>query len=278
MRKVTQCLRLHYRDELEYILQAAKAVNKYLAQVFHENDEAQLLSTQEKEVSRPNEEQLHMCNWRELLDTRPRIYASLIKTLDTVITWGGPLTEADMGASFNEYQAPPVSGLIRQGRGEKASVPLNSPISAASSRRSIAQRSRSMSYSDELAAQPEAVATDSGPQPPEVLRERSSNIVMQKLDFIQSGQLEVLRKIYHPTSLDSLRGWTEEISVGVKPILDQAAPHENIQSIDFTDAEDMVLEDEISDDWIDALLEKDILSQSAGQSAEDNEMGADISA
>lgn len=260
MRKVTQCLRLHFREELEYILQAAKAVNKYLAQVLQESYEAQLLSTQEEEVSQPNEKQLHMCNWRELLDTRPRIYAGLIKTLDTVITWGGPLTEADMGASFNEYQAPPVSDLIRQCRGRKASVALNSTMSAASSRRSIEKRSQSTSCSDELAAQSEAVDTDSGLLPPEVLRQSSSDIVMQKLDFLQSCQLEVPRETHHPTSLDPLRGWAEEIADGVKPVLGKVASHENIQLIDLTDAEDMVLEDEISDDWIDALLEKDILS------------------
>ncbi|KAI6757066.1 hypothetical protein HG530_011664 [Fusarium avenaceum] len=260
VRKVTQCLRLHFREELEYILQAAKAVNKYLAQVFQESYEAQLLSTQEEEVSQPNEEQLHMCNWRELLDTRPIIYAGLIKTLDTVITWGGPLNEADMGASFNEYQAPPVSGLIRQCRGRKASVALNSTMSAASSRRSIEKRPQSTSCSDELAAQSEAVDTDPGLLPPEVLCQSSSDIVMQKLDFLQSCQLEVPRETHHPTSLDSLRGWTEEIADGVKPVLGQVASHENIQLIDLTDAEDMVLEDEISDDWIDALLEKDILS------------------
>jgi hypothetical protein len=277
VRKVIKCLRLHFRDELEYILQAFKVVNNSLAQSFQESREVQILSAREDDVSQPSEEQIQICNWRELLDNRTRLYARLIKTLDTVISWGGPLPEAGMGAPFNECQVPPGSGLTRQFRAEKASLTLTPPVSLAPSRRIIGQRSQFMSYGDEPAAPLEAGATDSGFLHPEDLHESFSNIMMQKLDFPQSCLAEITGETYPPTSLDPSRGWAEEIADGGRHVLDQISPHENIQPIDFTDADDVMLGDGISDDWIDALMEKDISLQSAGQSAEDDEMGADMS-
>lgn len=136
-----------------------------------------------------------------------------------------------------------------------------------------------MSYGDELALQLEAGATDSGFLHPEGLRESFSNIMMQKLDFPQSCPAEAPGETYSPISLDPSRGiWAEEIADGGSRVLDQVAPREEIEptAIDFTDADDMLLGDGLSDDWMDALLEKDISLQgdSAGQSAEDADMDA----
>jgi hypothetical protein len=270
-----KCLGLHFKDELEYLLQAVKAVNDNLAQSLQESQEARSFSSRDEDVSLSNEEQLHMSNWRELLDTRPRLYARLIETLDTVISWGGPLPKTDIGDSFNECQVPPGSCLTRQYRADKASLKLT----PAHSHRSIEQRLRPMSYGDGPVGQLEAGATDSGFLHLEGLHESFSDIDTHKLDLSQFCLSETPGETYSPTSLDpSRRTSGEEIVDGGRRVLDQVAPPEGINptAIDFIDVDDMILGDALSDDWVDALLEKEISLQgdSAGQSAEDVDMDA----
>ncbi|KAH7225247.1 hypothetical protein BKA60DRAFT_450540 [Fusarium oxysporum] len=246
------CLGLHFRDELEYILQAVKAVNNSLTESLQESQESPILFAQEEEMQ--------IGNWRELLDTRPRLYARLIKRLDNVISWGGPLPETDMVAPFNEYQIPPGSSMTRQFQAEKPSLKWTPPVSSASARRNIKQRTPSMSYGDEPAAQLEVGETDSGCLHPEGLRESFSDILMQKLDLPQSCLDEAPGEAYSPTSLDpSRRIWAEKIAGSDRRVLDQVASREEIKptAIDFTDADDMILVDGLSDEWIDALLQSD---------------------
>ncbi|KAJ0149884.1 Oxygen-dependent choline dehydrogenase [Fusarium oxysporum f. sp. albedinis] len=247
-RRIIKCLGLHFRDELEYILQAVKAVNNSLTESLQESQESPILFAQEEEMQ--------IGNWRELLDTRPRLYVRLIKKLDNVISWGGPLPETNMVAPFNEYQIPPCSGMTRQFQAEKPSLKWTPPVSSASARRNIKQRTPSMSYGDEPAAQLEVGETDSGCLHPEGLRESFSDILMQKLDLPQS----CLDEAYSPTSLDpSRRIWAEKIAGSDRRVLDQVASREEIKptAIDFTDADDMILVDGLSDEWIDALLQSD---------------------
>jgi hypothetical protein len=82
-------LRVHFKGELEYILQAVKAVNNNLTQSLHESQEAQVLFALEDDVSKSSGGELQIRTWCELLDTRPRLYAGLIQTLDIVMSWGG---------------------------------------------------------------------------------------------------------------------------------------------------------------------------------------------
>ncbi|PCD41102.1 hypothetical protein AU210_003660 [Fusarium oxysporum f. sp. radicis-cucumerinum] len=251
-RRIIKCLGLHFRDELEYILQAVKAVNNSLTESLQESQESPILFAQEEEMQ--------IGNWRELLDTRPRLYVRLIKRLDNVISWGGPLPETDMVAPFNEYQIPPGSSMTRQFQAEKPSLKWTPPVSSASARRNIKQRTPSMSYGDEPAAQLEVGETDSGCLHPEGLRESFSDILMQKLDLPQSCLDEAPGEAYSPTSLDpSRRIWAEKIAGSDRRVLDQVASREEIKptAIDFTDADDMILVDGLSDEWIDALLQSD---------------------
>ncbi|TXC08865.1 hypothetical protein FocTR4_00002340 [Fusarium oxysporum f. sp. cubense] len=219
-----------------------------------------LQESQESPILFAQEEEMQIGNWRELLDKRPRLYIRLIKRLDNVISWGGPLPETDMVAPFNEYQIPPGSSMTRQFQAEKPSLKWTPPVSSASARQNIKQRTPSMSYGDEPAAQLEVGETDSGCLHPEGLRESFSDILMQKLDLPQSCLDEAPGEAYSPTSLDpSRRIWAEKIAGSDRRVLDQVASREEIKptAIDFTDADDMILVDGLSDEWIDALLQSD---------------------
>ncbi|KAL9573922.1 hypothetical protein ACKAV7_001954 [Fusarium commune] len=206
------------------------------------------------------EEEMQIGNWRELLDIRPRLYARLIKRLDTVISWGGPLPETDMVAPFNEYQILPDSSMTRQFQAGKPSLKWTPPVSSAPARREIKQSTPSMSYGDEQAAQLEVGETDSGCLHPEGLRENLSDILMQKLDLPQSCLDEAPGEGYSPTSLEpSRRLWAEKIAGSDRGVLDQVASREEIKptAIDFTDVDDTILVDGLSDKWIDILLQSD---------------------
>ncbi|SCO82633.1 uncharacterized protein FRV6_06846 [Fusarium oxysporum] len=105
---------------------------------------------------------------------------------DPIELLGCPLPETDMVAPFNEYQIPPDSSMTRQFQAEKPSLKWSPPVPSAPSRRNIKQRTPSMSYGDEPAAQMEVGETDSGCLHPEGLRESFSDVLMQKLDLPQS--------------------------------------------------------------------------------------------
>ena len=229
------CLRLHYRDELEYILQAVKAVNHNLTQIFNED------------VLPPNEEPLQLGSWRELLDTRPRLYARFVDKLDTIISWGGALPETDVVASFDGCK--PLSG--RRFRVEKM-LPTPSP-------RSIDRRSPSMTYGGEPATAGTTNYLDA-------LGEHFSNIV-------QSCLTEASEETYSPASLDF---WT---APGEGSVLGQLSPRQGIESAatDFTDVEDVALGDGLSDDWINALLKEDVALQGDTECRSAGDVDTDVS-
>ncbi|KAH7199011.1 uncharacterized protein B0J16DRAFT_392959 [Fusarium flagelliforme] len=241
VRRLMACLRLHYRDKLEYILQAVKVVNRNFSQIMQED------------LLPPGKEPLQIGSWRELLDTRPRLYARLVEKLDTIISWGGPLPETDMAASFNEGQT--LSS--RRSRVEKVLPTL--------SQRNIDQRSPSMSHGGEPATTTKTNYLDA-------LGEHFSNI-------IQSCLTEGSEGTYSPVSLDL---WTGETAPGERSVLGQPSPCQGIEiaATDFTDAEDVVLETGRSDDWIDALLKEDVSLQGDTdcQSAGDVDMDATMTA
>ncbi|RFN47011.1 cutinase transcription factor 1 beta [Fusarium flagelliforme] len=241
VRKVMACLRLHYRDELEYILQAVKAVNHNLTQILQED------------VLPPGEEPLQIINWRELLDTRPRLYARLVENLDNIISWGGPLPETDMAASFNEKQTPSSTSLTRQVRAKKI---LHAP-----SQRRIDLRSPPMSDGYEP-------ATTAASDFQDAWHEHFGNI-------IQSCLAEASEEIYSQASLDL---WAGEIAPSERSVLEEVSPRQGIESAatGSTDGEDLDLGNGLSDDWIDALLKEDVSlhGDTASQTAEDVDMDA----
>jgi hypothetical protein len=98
-------------------------------------------------------------------------------------------------------------------------------------------------------------------------------------NIIQSCLTEASEEIYSPVLLDL---WTGENVPGEGSVLSQPSPLQGIEiaAADFTDAEDVVLGDGVSDDWIDALLKQDASPQSdkASQSAEDVDMDTALTA
>lgn len=236
-------------DELEFMLQAIKAVNDNLTRSLQES--------QEEHTPYTSEEQVQVSNWRDLLNTSPGLYVRLVRRLDIVISCGRTLPKPDVDDSLKASQGQPVSGLTRQQpRAENVSAP---------SRRSKERRSPSTSYRDEPAA-------DLGFLYPDGLHEGSSNITRSYL-------AESYREIYSQSSSNPSGGiWMDEIAKGGRHVPDHVAPRPKVQhtALDVSDADDIVLGDGLGGDWIDALLEKEMTlqSDSVSQTAEDVDMDA----
>lgn len=257
VQKVMGCLRLYFRNEFEFILQAVKIFNNSIAQSLQEDDGPQ-----------PSEGKPHMSSWRELLDTRPELFARLIERLDTVICWGGDLPKTYMGISVDDSQARTSPTVTRQFRATGILPTLTPHVSSTPSRRRMEKRSSPILCEDEPEAQLETGSADSSLTSSGGLRESFS-------DVAHSYLYGVPEKTYSPTSLDtSQRSWTEEtVDDGRR---DQATTDGEIKpsAIDSIDVDSMMLEDGLSDDWIDALLEQDMSLQgdNAGRSVEDVDM------
>ncbi|CEI38438.1 unnamed protein product [Fusarium venenatum] len=267
VQRVMKCLKLHYKNDLEYILQVAKAVNDYLAQSLHESQEGQIDFDREDDGS-----QAQMSSWRELLDGNPRLFSGLIERLDTILSWGGELPDRGMGASLDDYHLRTGSAQTRLSRDMDASWTLTPPVSSAPSRRSTEQRSLSTSHGDETAAQVDVGTTASSFLNPEGLQERFNNVMQSYLN-------ETSEETCSPASLDHSQGfWAEEIADGGRRGSDHFSPREEIVPIqvDSIDSDSMILEGGLSDDWIDALLDKEISLPGDNNSriAEDIDMDA----
>jgi hypothetical protein len=142
--KVIEYLRLRFRHELDYILRIVQAIQKSHSPEYEEVQKES--SSRDRQV----EGSLRAENWRELLNTRPKLYACLIDTLDCAISWGGPLPEIDMPSLFPGGHEPPRSSLDQQFRAGKAALPLSPLLSPASSQRNIMeQMSPSVTCGDE---------------------------------------------------------------------------------------------------------------------------------
>ncbi|EKJ69698.1 hypothetical protein FPSE_10112 [Fusarium pseudograminearum CS3096] len=267
VQKVIGCLRLYFRNELEFILQVVKTVNNSIAQSLQESQEAQVAFLH-ADGPQTSEGQPHMSSWRELLDTRPGLFARLIKRLDTVICWGGDLPKTSMGISVDDSQERTSPTLTRQFRAAGTSLALTPHVSSAPSRRRTEKRSSPILCDDEPEAQLETGSVDSALTSSGGLRESFSDVTHSYLD-------EVPEKTYSPTSLDtSQRYWTQETVDGGRRGQATADGEIKPSAIDFIDADDMMLEDGLSDGWIDALLEQDMSLQddNAGRSVEDIDM------
>ena len=239
VRKIMACLRLHYRDELDYILQAVKAVNDTLTQILQED------------VLPLGKEPVQIGSWRGLLDTRPRLYARLVEKLDAIISWGGPMPDTDMVASLSEGQTL----FNRRSHVEK--------VFPTPSQRSSDHRSPPVTYGGEAAAGGATNYLDA-------LGEHFSNI-------IQSYLTEASDETYSPASMDLWAGETAPGERSVLDQLSPRQGIE-IAATDFTDAEDVAFGDGLSDDWIDALLKEDVSLQGDVdcQSAGDVDMDASM--
>ncbi|UZP43535.1 hypothetical protein NXS19_011347 [Fusarium pseudograminearum] len=267
VQKVMGCLRLYFRNELEFILQVVKTVNNSIDQSLQESQEAQVAFLQ-ADGPQTSEGQPHMSSWRELLDTRPGLFARLIKRLDTVICWGGDLPKTSMGISVDDSQARTSPTPTRQFRAAGATSTLTPRVSSTPSRRRMEKRSSPTLCEDEPEAQLETGSAVSALTSSGGLRESFSDVTHSYLD-------EVPEKTYSPTSLDtSQRYWTQETVDGGRRGQATADGEIKPSAIDFIDADDMMLEDGLSDDWIDALLEQDMSLQgdTAGRSVEDVDM------
>jgi len=222
-------------------VQAVKAVNHNLTQILQED------------AIPPGEEPHQIGSWRELLDTKPRLYARLVEKLDTIISWGGPLPETEMAPLLNEGQT--LSS--RRSRVEKVLPTPSQP--------SIGQTSPLMSYGGEPATTGVTNYLDA-------LGEHFSNM-------IQSCLAEASEEIYSPVSLDL---WTGGNAPGEGSVLSQPSPRQGFEIVatNSTDAEDVVLGDGLSDDWIDAMLKEDVSRKGDEdcQSARDVDMDASIMA
>ncbi|KAF5573689.1 cutinase transcription factor 1 beta [Fusarium pseudoanthophilum] len=238
------------RDELEYILQAVGVVNNTLAQGLQESQEPPILLAREEEA-KPR-------NWRELLDARPRLYIRLIERLNSLISWGGPLAEADVVAPYSEYQVPSDSTQeLQPGKPSWKWIP---PVSSALARRSAKQRTPLVATGNEPEVQLPVSKSASSCLQPEAVHDIFSDIIMQKLDLPQSSNDEEPGEVYSPTSLGTSGSlWVEEITGGDRDVPDQIGSREEIKTaaIEFTDVGDMIMVDGLSDGWIDALLQSD---------------------
>ncbi|WXC61828.1 hypothetical protein SNK03_007701 [Fusarium graminearum] len=259
VQKVMGCLRLYFRNEFEFILQAVKIFNNSIAQ-----------SSQEDDGPQPSEGQPHMSGWRELLDTRPELFARLIERLDTVICWGGDLPKTYTGILVDDSQARTSPTLTRQFRATGISPTLTPHVASTPSQRRMEKRCSPILCEDKPEAQLETGSADSSLTSSGGLRESFSDVAYSYLDGVPE-------KTYSPTSLDtSQRYWTEEtVDDGRR---DQATTDGETKpsAIDSIDVDNIMLEDGLSDDWIDALLEQDMSLQgdNAGRSVEDVDMAA----
>ncbi|KAF5646965.1 cutinase transcription factor 1 beta [Fusarium tjaetaba] len=249
-REIIKCLGLHFRDELEYILQAVGVVNSSLAQGLQESQEPPILLIQEDET-KPR-------NWRELLDARPRLYIRLIERLNSLISWGGPLAEVDVAAPYSEYQIPSDSTQELQQR--KPSWKWIPPVSSAPARRSVKQMTPLMATGNEPEVQLQVSKSDPGCLQLEAVHDIFSDIIMQQMDLPQSCNDEEPGEVYSPTSLETSGSlWVEEITGSNGDVPDHIGSREEIKTtaIEFTDRDDMIIVDGLSDGWIDTLLQSD---------------------
>ncbi|VTT79013.1 unnamed protein product [Fusarium fujikuroi] len=252
-RKIMKCLGMHFRDELDYILQAVKTANDSLAESLQDIQEAPILLVEEEEMQ--------IGNWRELLDTRPRLYIHLVEKLNSVISWGGPLPETGMVGQSTQHQILPHSSMNHPFQPGNSSWKRVPPVSSAPAQRSLKHRTSAMAYRNEPTAQLQVIKPDSGCLQPEGLRENSSDALVQKVDLTNSCLDQAPCEVYSPISLDtSRRPWAEEIADSSSDVLDQAAFRDDInhREIEFTDIEETMLVDGQSDKWIDILLQSSI--------------------
>ncbi|KAM0228756.1 hypothetical protein ACHAPO_010506 [Fusarium lateritium] len=210
-----------------------------------------------------------MSSWRELLDSKPRLFARLMERVGAIISWGGELP--DMRNSLDDCHLRTGPTQTRRFRDVDAPWTLTPLVSSASSRRSTEQRYLFMSHGDEPAAQVHVGTTDSGFLTQEGLHENFNNIMQSYLN-------ETSEETCSPASLDASQGfWAEEITDGGRRGSDHISPGEEIVSaaVDSIDPDSMILEGGLSDDWIDALLDKEILlpGHNNGRIAEDVDMG-----
>ncbi|KAI1017091.1 hypothetical protein LB504_007188, partial [Fusarium proliferatum] len=252
-RKIMKCLGMDFRDELDYILQAVKVANDSLAESLEDIQESPILLAEAEEMK--------IGNWRELLDTRPRLYIHLVERLNSVISWGGPLPEAGMVGQSSKHQILPHSSMTHPFQPGNSSWKWVPSVSSAPAQRRIKHRTSAMAYRNERTAQLQVSKTDSGCLQPEGLRENSSNALVQKVDLAKSCLDQAPCEVYSPISLDtSRRPWAEEIADSSSDVLDQAAFRDdnNHTEIEFTDIEETMLVDGQSDKWIDMLLQNSI--------------------
>ncbi|KAL3588271.1 hypothetical protein FPOAC2_10424 [Fusarium poae] len=250
VQRVMECLKLHYKNDLDYILRASKAVNDSLAQSLHESQEGQPIFDREDDRS-----QAQMSSWRDLLDSKPRLFARLMERLDTIISWGGELPERGMGASLDDCHLWTGSAQTRGIQDVDVSWALATPAFSATSR-NTEQRSLSTSHEDVTTAQLDSDTTSS------FLNPKGSHESFNSV--VQSYLNDTSEETCSPVSLNPSQGfWTEGIADDGRHGSEYVSLREQIRPavVDSNDADSMVLGGGPSDDWIDTLLEKEILVQ-----------------
>lgn len=237
VRKVIDGLRVRFRHELDYILRTVQAVNTSLFQEFEDIREEPFPMDRQEYVLRPDERSLRMSNWRELLNTRPKLYARLIVTMDSAISWGGPLPETDMPVLFTGRQ----SSLHQQFR--------------------MAQKSPSLPSGDEPVSHVESCRVNADSLRPADLNGKFDSILLQQTSSPGSDLNEAIGEIPSPIPSDpSSEIWREEIMDSGRTVLDQVYVCDDAEGVtnDFRNIHEFMLGDGQNDDWMGVMLVEDM--------------------
>lgn len=261
VRKVIECLRFRFRDELDYMLRTIKAVNESLFQEFQDIQEEPSPVGRQECVPLPGERNRWMSIWRELLNTRPKLYARLIGTLDSVISWGGPLAETDTPFPFSGRHEPPGPGLHQYIRAEKAALPLSPLLSSTSSHRNTEKTSPSPTCGGEPVSHVENCRANATFLRPAVLNGEFDSILFQQMNSPESQLNEEVGEILSPISPNpSSAILRDEIMDSGSTVLDQPYVCDGAKGVidDFRATDEFILGDGQNDDWIGAVLAADM--------------------
>lgn len=243
------------------MLRTIKAANESLFQEFQDIQEDPSPVGRQEYVPRPGEGNRWMGIWRELLNTRPKLYACLIDTLDSVISWGGPLPEKDTPFPLSGSHEPPGPGLHQYFRAEKAALPLSLLLSSTSSHRNTEKTSPSPTCGDEPVSHVESCRANATFLRPAELNGEFDSILFQQMNSPESQLNEEVGQIVSPISLNpSSAILRDEIMGSGSTVLHQPYVCDGAKGVtdDFKATDEFILGDGQNDDWIGAVLAADM--------------------
>jgi hypothetical protein len=244
------------------MLRTVQAVNKSHSQEFEDIPEESPPVGRQEYVLEPSEGSHWMSSWRGLLNTRPKLYARLIDTLDSAISWGGLLPETDKPFLFLRRHEPPRSSLHQQFRAGKAALPLSPLLSPASTKRNtMEQTSPYLTCEDEPVSHVKSCQASAALLPPADLNGKFDNNLLQQIYSPDSHLNESIGETPSQTSLNTSSGiLREEIIDSGRTVLDQIYVCDGAKGVtnDFTDTPEFMLGDDQNDDWMGAVLAEDM--------------------
>ncbi|KAL2204897.1 hypothetical protein CC79DRAFT_1370715 [Sarocladium strictum] len=259
MRKVIDCLRLRFRPELEYLLQAIEAIIKSAFQEFEGILDDSSLSDCGEHEFQPVKGSLRIHDWCELLDSRPKLYIQLIDTFDNTISCGGSLPETDLLYSTSGRYEPPRYDLNQKSQPDKRNLPFSPALSNSESQmNSAGQTSIPLFSGDGSIKHLESCLQDSNLPSSADLESTFDNILSQKVRSLESDTTEATDEFPSPRLSDTSWGvLSNDIAVIEKAVQDQTRNYggDNGVKTDCQKMQDFTMGNGLDDSWMEAVLE-----------------------